>query len=200
LVTTVPQGEPVLAAAVLAGCLFAWRLRSGNRVADVQLALCAVAAGGVACGIRLWMVAPIESQINGSARLLDVWSAAAAGVAVLLVLLFFARSDSYVDALRAAPIATIIASAVIYVRWSSEMSDPVESAAVYLQQPLNVLVVAMLLIAVFFPLKHFHMTSAIETTRQPAWLLPLLSATLSAALTIGLIQGAEFLAFELKIS
>ncbi|MFM9594851.1 M48 family metalloprotease [Streptomyces scabiei] len=215
LATEAPWAEPLAVVAAL-GCAFAWRLQRtaagtarsvtvapqtvvpgpvARRVPPLIVLLSAGAAAAAACTVRLRTVAPVEADEKAAVQLLDMWSASAAGVAVLLALLI-AGAGSVPDILRAAPPATAFTFVAIYLRWATTWSDPVETARRFLVTPLAVLAVSVLLLAAFIPLLP---SRARPPHRTVLYLLPPLSAGIAAALTSLLIDHAGLLEYRVLL-
>ncbi|MFE7760425.1 M48 family metalloprotease [Streptomyces sp. NPDC057438] len=212
LATEAVWAGPLAVCAAL-GCVFAWRLQrtaaAGTvmpgtvepgtvvpRIPPLIVLLSAGAAAAAACTVRLRTVAPVEADEKAAVQLLDMWSASAAGVAVLLALLV-AGAGSVPDLLRAAPPATALAFVAIYIRWASTWSDPLETARRFLVTPLAVLAVSVLLVAAFIPLLPAR---ARPPHRTVLYLLPPLSAGIAAALTALLIHYAGLLEYRVLLS
>ncbi|MFF5359847.1 M48 family metalloprotease [Streptomyces scabiei] len=213
LVANAPWAGPLAVFAAL-GCAFAWRLQRAAtagtaipvavaprtvmpgpvvwRIPPLIVLLSAGAAAAAACTVRLRTVAPVEADEKAAVQLLDMWSASAAGVAVLLALLI-AGAGTVPDVLRAAPPATALTFVAIYLRWATTWSDPVETARRFLVTPLAVLAVSVLLLAAFVPLLP---SRARPPHRTVLYLLPPLSAGIAAALTALLIDHAGLLEYR----
>ncbi len=212
LVANAPWAGSLAVFAAL-GCAFAWRLQSAAatgtamsvtvvpepvvpRIPPLIVLLSAGAAAAAACTVRLRTVAPVEADEKAAVQLLDMWSASAAGVAVLLALLI-AGAGTVPDMLRAAPPATALTFVAIYLRWATTWSDPVETARRFLVIPLAVLAVSLLLLAVCVPLLP---SRARPPHRTVLYLLPPLSAGIAAALTSLLIDHSGLLEYRVLLS
>ncbi|GAQ60737.1 protease HtpX [Streptomyces scabiei] len=217
LVANAPWAGSLAVFAAL-GCAFAWRLQrtaeTGTaipvavvprtvvpgpvvwRIPPLIVLLSAGAAAAAACTVRLRTVASVEADEKAAVQLLDMWSASAAGVAVLLALLI-AGAGTVPDILRAAPPATALTFVAIYLRWATTWSDPVETARRFLVTPLAVLAVSVLLLAAFVPLLP---SRARPPHRTVLYLLPPLSAGIAAALTSLLINYGGVLEYRVLLS
>ncbi|MET9599116.1 M48 family metalloprotease [Streptomyces sp. NPDC006459] len=188
---------PLAVAAVL-GCLFAWRLRgtTASRIPPAIILLSAAAAAAASCAVRLLTEATVEKSQKASVQLLDMWSAAGAGLAVALAVLVVAGADAVPHLLRAAPPATVLAFVAIYIRWATVWSDPIGTARRFLVIPLAVLAVTVLLLAAFVPLLP---SRSRPPHRAVLYLLPPLSAGIAAAVTTLLINYAHLMEYRVRL-
>ncbi|WP_330286806.1 M48 family metalloprotease [Streptomyces sp. NBC_00576] len=197
LATRAAWTGPLAVAAVL-GCVFAWRLRGTtvSRIPPLIVLLSAGAAAAASCTVRLRTVSPIEADEKAAVQLLDMWSAAGAGLAVLLAILI-AGANAVPDILRAAPLATTLTFVAIYIRWATIWTDPLETARRFLVTPLAVLAVSFLLLAAFVPLLSSRTRPLHRTV---LYLLPPLSAGIAAALTTLLINYAGLMDYHVLLA
>ncbi|MGJ5798292.1 hypothetical protein ACSCB1_03990 [Streptomyces europaeiscabiei] len=197
LATRAAWTGPLAVAAVL-GCVFAWRLAGDHGVADPTADRPALRRrrGRSPCTVRLRTVSPIEADEKAAVQLLDMWSAAGAGLAVLLAILI-ARADVVPDVLRAAPLATTLTFVASCIRWATVWTDPLETARRFLVTPLAVLAVSVLLLAASVPLLPSRTRPLHRTV---LYLLPPLSAGIAAALTTLLINYAGLMDYHVLLA
>ncbi|MDX2524460.1 hypothetical protein [Streptomyces europaeiscabiei] len=167
-----------------------------SRIPPLIVLLSAGAAAAATCTVRLRTVSPIEADEKAAVQLLDMWSAAGAGLAVLLAILI-ARADVVPDVLRAAPLATTLTFVAICIRWATVWTDPLETARRFLVTPLAVLAVSVLLLAASVPLLPSRTRPLHRTV---LYLLPPLSAGIAAALTTLLINYAGLMDYHVLLA
>lgn len=186
---------PAIAVTALAGCVFVWRRHRRPRLlSPAVVALSAVAAAVAAAVVRLLMVSPWENDDVAVSPLLDKWSAASAGLTVGLVILVAAGIP---DMIRAVVPATLLTAAVIYLRWAGEWKEPMTAARGFLTGPLAVvapLVMMLVTVTVLLPAR------TRPVPRGLGYLLPVVSAIVTAAVTALLIMNAGSLDYEVRLS
>ncbi|MBW6440103.1 M48 family metalloprotease [Actinoplanes hulinensis] len=188
LIATTAPWAPFLAAALVAGAIFAWRMPHRRR----PLLLSAVAAAAATSGVRLLAPRPAVPEEPNADAWIDLWSAAAAGLAVVLAVLVLARAEDFAATLYASLIATVAASAVIYLHQFGDWAFPVGRAVHVVVYPLAVLATGIAVAALLLPL--LPTRSRRSTTR--AWPPAVLAAGFAAAMTAGLIHVAGALHYS----
>lgn len=158
--------------------LFAVAAAAGLGRRAVPVAAGGLIAGLAALGVR-WL-APLSSVEPHKAAERDWWTGAAAGFAVLLLLLCLRGAGGLGDALLAAPIAALTVSAGVLLRYLPDFEDPLFSAAIYASRPLSMLAVLTLAVGAAAGL----LPSRPPAQGRPAWLTKAAGACLAAALAL----------------
>ncbi|MEU4427609.1 M48 family metalloprotease [Actinoplanes sp. NPDC024001] len=171
-------GMVVLAIAVAAGL--------GRRAGSV--AVTGLLAGLTALATR-WLL-PINAVEPYREAERDWWTAAAAGFAVILLLLCLRGAAGLGDALLAAPIAALTVSAGVLLRYLPDFEDPLHSAWIYAVRPLAMLAMLTLTVGVAAGL----LPSRAPASGRGTWLTAAAGAGLAATLTVAiLLAGDPFL-------
>ncbi|MEV0900481.1 M56 family metallopeptidase [Actinoplanes sp. NPDC049802] len=186
LIATVSPWSPFLAVAFGVAAVFAWRLSSRRWL------LLATAAGaiGAATVARLLAPRPLIADAPHADGWIDLWSAAAAGLAVVLAVMLLTGAESFTGALYASLVATVGASAAFYLHGFGDWAFPMARAWYVLIYPPAVLGTGVLAVALLLPL-----LSARHRPAVPPWLLPPAAALLSGAMTTALTHVSSHLRY-----
>ncbi|MEV4636466.1 M48 family metalloprotease [Actinoplanes sp. NPDC049548] len=189
LLTRATPWTGTLSLALLCGSAVAWHRR--REALPVPLVLgSALAAAAAAFVVRRLMTASIEADVPQAGPLLDMWSAAAAGVAVALAIGLVRGIGGLMDVLRGAPAAAILAGAALWLRSLPAWDHPGPAAWEFAQTTVALTATALVVLAA---------VSVLVPPRGPrtTLLVPMAAAVASAVLTASLVTGAGHLTFTL---
>ncbi|WP_328469348.1 M48 family metalloprotease [Actinoplanes sp. NBC_00393] len=177
-----------------AGFLGTWRnvLAGGAAVFAVAIAVSLgrravpVAATGLLAGLSAlavrWLT-PLSTVEPHQAAERDWCTAAAAGFALVLLLLGLRGAAGLGDALLAGPVAALTVAAGVLLRYLPDFEDPLFSASIYTSRALSMLALLTLTVGAAAGL----IPSRPPAPGRRAWLIAVLGAAVAAALTLAVL-------------